>query len=127
MRTSTPILISAMRILARDIVSDDGIANAAIMEGAERLEELAGQVTELRRDFRPWTKIDYSNPTTHPEENRPCLVAWDWDLGHPERKRMYEFNRGMWEISDDGDIKDWNDDEIDGRPTHWMYAPELKP
>jgi len=40
MKTSTPILISAMRILAADIISEDGIANAVILEAAERLEEL---------------------------------------------------------------------------------------
>lgn len=39
-RSSTPTLISALRILARDIQSGDGVANAAIAEAAERLEEV---------------------------------------------------------------------------------------
>jgi len=39
-RTSTPVLIAAMRALARDIESQDGIANAAILEAAERLEKM---------------------------------------------------------------------------------------
>ncbi len=39
-RSSTPTLISAMRALARDIDSPDGVANAAILEAAERLEEM---------------------------------------------------------------------------------------
>ena len=38
--TDTKILIEALRILARDIQSDDGVANAAIFEAADRLEEL---------------------------------------------------------------------------------------
>ena len=41
-RTSTPTLISAMRALARDIDSPDGVANAAILEAADRLYEMHG-------------------------------------------------------------------------------------
>ena len=40
MKTATPTLASAMRILARKIQSPDGVANAAIAEVAERLDEL---------------------------------------------------------------------------------------
>jgi hypothetical protein len=39
-RTSTPTLIAAMRALARDIDSPDGVANAAILEAAERMDEM---------------------------------------------------------------------------------------
>jgi hypothetical protein len=39
-RTSTPTLIAAMRALARDIDSPDGVANAAILEAADRMEEM---------------------------------------------------------------------------------------
>lgn len=39
-RSSTETIIKAMRILAQDIVSDDYVANAAIMEAADRLDEL---------------------------------------------------------------------------------------
>ena len=40
MKSSTETLIAAMRVLARDIQSGDGVANAAIAEAADRLEEL---------------------------------------------------------------------------------------
>lgn len=40
MKTKTETLIKALRILANDIESEDGVANAAIAEGAQRLEEL---------------------------------------------------------------------------------------
>ncbi len=40
MKTATPTLASAMRILSREIQSPDGVANAAIAEAAERLDEL---------------------------------------------------------------------------------------
>lgn len=41
-RAKTETIIKAMLILANDIVSEDGVANAAIREAAERLEELHG-------------------------------------------------------------------------------------
>jgi hypothetical protein len=39
-KTDDQTLIAALRILARDIISSDGVANATIAEAAERLEEL---------------------------------------------------------------------------------------
>lgn len=39
-RTDDKTLIAALRILANDIQSQDGVANAAIWEAAQRLEEL---------------------------------------------------------------------------------------
>ena len=54
MRTDTATLIRAMRILARDIQSGDGVANAAIAEAADRMEELAFALREhLREEFYP--------------------------------------------------------------------------
>lgn len=40
-KTDTETLVKALRILAVDIQSDDGVANAAIAEAAERIDELA--------------------------------------------------------------------------------------
>ena len=40
MRTSTETLVNSLNILANDIQSEDGVANAAIAEGALRIEEL---------------------------------------------------------------------------------------
>ena len=42
-RTPDATLISALRILARDIQSGDGCANACLLEAAIRLEELVGE------------------------------------------------------------------------------------
>ena len=47
MRSSTDTLIAAMRILARDIPSDDGVANAAIADAAGRLEEQEAKIVRL--------------------------------------------------------------------------------
>ena len=38
-RTDIEVLIKALRILVEDIQSEDGVANACIAEGADRLEE----------------------------------------------------------------------------------------
>jgi len=51
MRTKTEILISALRILARDIQSDDGIANAVIFEAADRLEELHNEIRSKQTEI----------------------------------------------------------------------------
>ena len=47
-RTKTSTLVSAMRELARTVQCDDGVANAAIAEAADRLAELDGERTVLR-------------------------------------------------------------------------------
>jgi len=39
MTTPTETLIKALRILASDIQSEDGVANTAILEAAQRMEE----------------------------------------------------------------------------------------
>ena len=39
-RTETRVIVAAMRMLQCDIWSEDGVANAAIGEAADRLEEL---------------------------------------------------------------------------------------
>ena len=47
-KTDTRTLAAAMAILARDIQSGDGVANAAIHEAGLRLNELQDEVEELR-------------------------------------------------------------------------------
>jgi hypothetical protein len=39
-RTSTDTLITALRVLARDVQSEDGVANSCLREAADRMEEL---------------------------------------------------------------------------------------
>jgi hypothetical protein len=47
MKTPDPILIKALVILSEDIQSDDGVANACILEGASRLSELIRGIKEV--------------------------------------------------------------------------------
>ena len=46
-RTDTVTLIAALRVLAREVESGDGVANAAIAEAADRLEELHPQADAM--------------------------------------------------------------------------------
>jgi len=46
-RTPIEILVKAIHILANDIQSDDGVANAAIYEAAQRLEEQNQRIKQL--------------------------------------------------------------------------------
>jgi hypothetical protein len=43
-KSKTTTLISAMRILSEDIESNDGLANMAILEAADRLEEMSDAI-----------------------------------------------------------------------------------
>lgn len=52
MQSSTETVISALRVLARDIKSEDGVANAAIAEAAERLVQLSQELVWLRETAR---------------------------------------------------------------------------
>ena len=47
-KSDTKTLVAAMRILAEDIQSEDGVANSAIAEAANRLEELEEQLKEAQ-------------------------------------------------------------------------------
>lgn len=71
MRSSTTTLISALRILARDIQSEDGVANAAIAEAADRLEELKRENAALREELEE-TKKAFA-PTFVREMQDECL------------------------------------------------------
>jgi hypothetical protein len=46
-RSSTETLVAALRVLAAEIQSPDGVANAAIAEAADRLEELTAAIAVM--------------------------------------------------------------------------------
>jgi hypothetical protein len=64
MKTPTQTLVAAMRQLAKDIESPDGVANAAILEAAERLEAIEADTMDREADLildappigESWTK-----------------------------------------------------------------------
>ena len=76
MKSDTSTIISALRILAVDIKSDDGVANACIFEAADRLEELQAKldkaVEALRfyADDKKWEMKGYSLSSVHYDEGK---------------------------------------------------------
>jgi hypothetical protein len=60
MRTETPVLAAALNILANDVQSADGVANAAIAEAAERLLEQRAALQRLtalyESENEPWPR-----------------------------------------------------------------------
>ena len=52
MKSSTETLIAALRVLANDIQSQDGVANAAISEAADRLQQLYDHNNLLRIELK---------------------------------------------------------------------------
>jgi hypothetical protein len=89
MTTSTEILVAAMRALANDIQSEDGVANAAIAEAAQRLEEQSAKIKRLRDGIAkqnmeieqtcgkaldyPWFKDDQKNFPGATEKDGVCV------------------------------------------------------
>lgn len=47
MKTDTETLIKAVRILAVEIQSEDGVANAALREAADRMQEMFNLLISL--------------------------------------------------------------------------------
>ena len=82
MKTDTLILIKAMRRLAEEIQSEDGVANAAIAEAADRLEELHQNV--LDRDLTIVTIEDIV--TNDKRSNKAKVLAIQYVLRYTTKK-----------------------------------------
>ena len=54
MRSETKTLAAALRVLAVEIQSEDGIASAAIFEAAERLEQLEKALRDIENLHYGW-------------------------------------------------------------------------
>jgi hypothetical protein len=80
-KTSTETLIKAMRILSSDIQSDDGVANAAIAEAAQRLAEQQERIKRLEEAIEGTIKwiVDLANSGDagfwNPEEQSVIIAA----------------------------------------------------
>lgn len=55
MKSKTKTLIEAMQILANEIHSEDGVANMAIFEASERLDEQQKRIKELEQELQKST------------------------------------------------------------------------
>ena len=82
-RTSTPTLIAAMRALARDIDSPDGVANAAILEAAERLAALDGEtllLADIMRDAYDVIAVIEADDSDEDESLRDLKIKMSYAL-----------------------------------------------
>ena len=133
MKLKTPdnTLINALRILARDVESEDGVANAMLQEAAERFAEL---VLENQRPTLPDNELlkqqlDYAfEPLKQklkkrrwipveerlPELGIEVLIVWG-EKHHPEV---------AWINIDDREWESMAALPI-GQITHWMPLPPL--
>ena len=110
MKTSTETLIKAMRILSSDIQSDDGVANAAIYEAAQRLGEQEDRIKRLEEALSwRWRPIETA-PYNH-----------TWVLGYDEKDG--EIGMIIFERGDESEPQ-WTDVVRTWSPTHWMPLPE---
>lgn len=82
MKTDIKTLVSSLRILSRDIQSEDGVANAAIAEAADRLEELARDKHRVD-GFVNWLDAEIKNHRS-------------WSL-YDARKQLEKLRNGLGE------------------------------
>lgn len=89
MNTSTEKLVAALRVLSSEIQSDDGVANAAIQEAAQRLEQQSEKIKRLYEGILknnqeieqtcgkvlgyPWFKDDQKNFPGATEKDGVCV------------------------------------------------------
>lgn len=57
-KTSTETLITALRVLARDVQSEDGVANSCLREAADRMEELNQVVDQATKVVKAASRGD---------------------------------------------------------------------
>lgn len=65
--SATETIISAMLTLAVEIESEDGVANGAIAEAAERLAELDNEIKELKARCNLYSKAECTSSTEKTE------------------------------------------------------------
>ena len=106
-RTDDATLIAALRILARDIQSGDGCANACLLEAAQRLEELVEE--------RRWIPVEEKIP-----EKYERVILFDPTIPVFPRTSTHVVI-GHFRGHDDW-VSPWF--SPDGRgPSHWMPLP----
>ncbi len=85
-RTSTRVLILALRQLADSIISIDGVANAAIAEASDRLQEQAGELRALREGRKPRNRRA-GNPDRTSDPSGPSPAP---DLTDEQRRQIHQ-------------------------------------
>jgi len=90
-KTSTETLIAAMRILSQDIQSDDGAANAAVADAAERLAEQHMRIKQWHDALTPLMPSDFkcwheNTPNEWPEVAARVITSQQDRIAQLERE-----------------------------------------
>ena len=88
--TRTPILVSAMRLLAQEIQSEDGVANAAIAEAANRLSELEAQLAQAQQGIGEGITRPHDGPEGCPTYHDGCNCTVEVLAHNIERAKKAE-------------------------------------
>ena len=109
-RTRTPILVSAMRLLAQEIQSEDGVANAAIAEAGNRLSELEAQLAQAQQGVGEGITRPHDGPERCPTYYDGCnctveVLAHNIERAQKAERRAAELEREHEE--DQGVIRVW--------------------
>lgn len=107
-------LISALRILARDVESDDGVANAMLFEAAERFGKLALEAHNLRAEVERMKQVQRWIPV---EDRLPEL---GFDVLVLKRNGEHEV---AWRDVSDGKWSSWSISK-EYEYAYWMPLPE---
>ena len=108
MRSETKTLSAALYELARTVESGDGVANAAIAEAAERLDEQPGEIARLRARDKQWIEFALAVgkhvgclASTHPDANDHVLRKL-MPLSDAEVADMLPVMQDGWTLADHG-------------------------
>ena len=88
--TRTPILVSAMRLLAQEIQSEDGVANAAIAEAGNRLSELEAQLAQAQQGIGEGITRPHDGPERCPTYYDGCNCTVEVLVHNIERAKKAE-------------------------------------
>ena len=112
MKTKDETLIKALRILSDEIQSVDGVTNAAILEAANRLEELTQN---------QWISVDDRLPDDISDNEGQVPVLFDimlfGNIVSDISTGYFDKEVGKWYFWDSDNI-------ISSKVTHWMPLPE---
>jgi len=142
--TSTEKLVMALRVMAAEIQSDDGVANAALHEAALRLEQLSEKVKRLYEGILkqnqeieqtcgkvlgyPWFKDDQKNFPGATEKDGVCVGDHVAETIVSElAKRHTEALARIKRLEEAGDFMAYNEQlDFEELVERWRKAKEAK-
>jgi hypothetical protein len=131
MKSDTQTLIGALRVLARDIETDDGVVNALLDEAAQRLEELDDtwlSASETLPDSGVAVLAVANDGISKPFVIRAMYVAkhtlesapdYEGDCYYEEVTDTYYCKPGWYE----NNCYEYTHCGVDYEVTHWMPIP----